>query len=470
METDRKVDDYEKQLSLKNAEIQDARNDLESMQTSLDFYLHYTEELLGLVYGLQKTIDTIHESSRWKITQPLWKIKHFFADPKETETSENQNCPKCVPSVTFTDYTDDPGRNILFIDRTVPQPDRDAGSRSIMQYMKLLVALGYTVKLFADEVNPDKKYLDSLEKCGIGVLYRSTGWKEYLAENKSRIVCVFINRPNVAVKYIDMMRKNTRAKIIYMGCDLHFLRGIREYEETGDKDALESAEKIKLKEFIAMSKADTVLMYSEYEKDIIKEEFDIDYVVVAPIYYFEDFKSIRKAAGDTKDILFVGGFMHKPNVDGIIWFFSEIWNRVKESIPDARLIVVGSNPPKEVQELAGERVDIRGYISEQELQNLYATCRVCVIPLRFGAGIKGKTIEALLNEIPVISTSVGLEGIPEIHNHIQPADNEADFADQLAQKYLNEDKSLLTSRAVSACIRKYYSRENLEQILLSIIH
>src|SRR6185369_5892949 len=140
------------------------------------------------------------------------------------------------------------------------------------------------------------------------------------------------------------------------------------------------------------------------------------------------------------DIMFVGGFAHGPNLDAVLWYIEKIHPLVLEKMPRTRLIVVGSNVPPQIQKLASASIIIKGFVSDQELEELYKTVKLIVIPLRYGAGLKGKTVEAMVNGVPFVSTSFGLEGL-QVDDWLQPHDNEQDFAKEVISLY-NDPEAL----------------------------
>jgi glycosyltransferase involved in cell wall biosynthesis len=107
--------------------------------------------------------------------------------------------------------------------------------------------------------------------------------------------------------------------------------------------------------------------------------------------------------------LFVGGFEHPPNIDAAIYLVREIMPRVWRRRADVSLTIVGGSAPREVEELAASRVDITGWVAD--LQPFLDTARAMVVPVRFGAGIKGKITQGLAAGLPVVTTTVGAEGL-----------------------------------------------------------
>jgi O-antigen biosynthesis protein len=130
-------------------------------------------------------------------------------------------------------------------------------------------------------------------------------------------------------------------------------------------------------------------------------------------YYVQ---SARNAAVplDSHDILFVAGFKHPPNEDAAAWLVEQVMPRVWAQRPDARLTLAGSHPTKRVRGLAGAQVTVTGSLSEDALLRCYQRARVAVIPLRIGAGVKFKTVEAMARGLPLVTTPVGVQGLDRL--------------------------------------------------------
>jgi hypothetical protein len=109
------------------------------------------------------------------------------------------------------------------------------------------------------------------------------------------------------------------------------------------------------------------------------------------------------------DILFIGGFPHNPNVDAAIFIAHEVMPYVWQERPDVRLVIVGYAPPQQVLALAGPRIVVTGQVPRVE--PFLDRARVFLAALRYGAGVKGKTVDALRLGVPVVTTPIGAEGI-----------------------------------------------------------
>lgn len=351
---------------------------------------------------------------------------------------------------------------LLVVDHYVPTYDQDAGSRTVFEYLKLFLQMGFQVKFIPDNFNRSE-YTPALQQLGIEVLYGpwyAQHWQEWVRANSAYIDFVFLNRPHISVKYIDFLRENTHAKIIYYGHDLHFLRETRQYELTKEPELLDSIEKWKAIELYLMRKAD-MTYYPSYVEEAFIHAIDADIRVKAiPAYIYPEVKAPRYCMEERRDIMFIGGFGHTPNVDAVQWLAQEIWPRIKKQNPSLRIHILGSHPPKELVQMDAPDFHICGFVSDAELQQFYASCRISIVPLRYGAGIKGKVIEAMEFGIPVVTTSVGAEGIAEAENILAIEDDAQAFAQRVAALYHDEEALCRMSSQGCAYIQSHFGTEN----------
>jgi glycosyltransferase involved in cell wall biosynthesis/GT2 family glycosyltransferase len=364
------------------------------------------------------------------------------------------------------------GVGILVVDYEVPHYDLYAGSRNTFMYLKLLAELGMRVWFLPDNFKRPERYSKALEDLGIEVLHGDwmrKHWQEWVMQNSDSLQYVFFNRPNITVKYLDFIKRNTQSIVVYQGHDLHYLRLTRKHIVDGDEAALKEAEQFKEIEFDIMAKSDVILTFSDYERQIICDTFKDKPVHTVPLFLYDRFQMETEPMTQRRDIMFVGSCGHKPNLDAIIWFARDIFPKVLEKIPDVVFHVIGADPPEQVQELASDNVRIVGHVSEEELDEFYRRIRMIVVPLRFGAGVKGKTVEALYKGIPLVSTTIGTEGIPGIDFIISPADDENDFADRIVSIYEDVDKLTLLSKLYSEFAKSKFSSEEAKEDLAMIL-
>lgn len=358
-------------------------------------------------------------------------------------------------------------KHLLFVDHYLPHYDQDAGSKATFQYLQMFVNMGYHVHFIGDNFwhYPETPYLEKLTQMGIEVLYGNwyvQNWQSWLKDNSKYFEYVILSRPHISVKYIDIIKEFSNAKIIYFGHDLHFLREKREYELKKEKIFLQNSKYWEKEELSLMRKSDVSYYFSNIEKDVIQEVDKSIKVDVVPLYIFNEFKTINYFSKDRKDIMFVGGFGHSPNVDAILWFMEEIFPKIKKQIPEIKFYIIGSKPPEEIIKLSSDSVIVTGFISDSELEDFYMKSKLVVAPLRYGAGVKGKIIDALYNAMPVVTTSVGSEGINNADNIMKIADEASIFANNVVELYYNEEELEYLSNLARVNCQKYFSIEYAE--------
>jgi glycosyltransferase involved in cell wall biosynthesis len=158
-----------------------------------------------------------------------------------------------------------------------------------------------------------------------------------------------------------------------------------------------------------------------------------------PCFAFDSFnQNPGQGLHERSNILFVAGFGHWPNVDGALWFVKNVLPVVQLQFPNILLYLVGSNPSEEIKSLNSSRVIVTGSVSEEQLSDYYAGARVVVAPLRFGAGVKGKVVEAMRFGVPVVTTSIGLQGLENAADGIYATDS-PDMFGEYVLRLLQDD-------------------------------
>ncbi|WP_077612314.1 glycosyltransferase [Clostridium sp. Marseille-P2415] len=351
---------------------------------------------------------------------------------------------------------------ILVVDHYVPTYDRDAGSKTTFQYLKMFLEKGYVVKFLGDNFLHEEPYSTVLQQMGIEILYgkdHQAGIWDWLKKHGDDIKVAYLNRPHIATKYADFIKNHTKMKIIYYGHDLHFLREGREYELTGDPEKRRSSEYWKSVELRIMRKAAVSYYPSYVEREAIHQIEPSINVKAIVAYVFEKFLNHIPADFEKREgLLFVGGFAHPPNADAVLWFAGEIFPLIRERLK-VNFYIVGSKVTDEIKALEqpDNGIIVKGFVTEEELSRLYAGCRIVVVPLRYGAGVKGKVIEALYHGAPVVTTSIGAEGIPESETVMAVRDEPEAFAGEVLSLYQDADRCRQMCRDTQDYIRRYHS-------------
>lgn len=360
-------------------------------------------------------------------------------------------------------------RTILVIDHYVPHYDKDAGSRSTFMWVQLMRDLGYRVMFMGANFFPHAPYTGALQQLGVEVLVGESIARHldrWLRDNAPYIDAIYLHRPHVAEQFLDHLDKMTpRPPVIFFGHDLHYLRVRREMDVTGDAELAKSAEAWRKREYAVFDRVDRIYYPSDVEVATIRAERPDLALRAIPLYVLEDREPPPYEPGDSRDLLFVGGFNHPPNVDAARWLVEDILPRVSERYPQARLHIVGSNPTEAVEALAGERVVVHGYISDEALDALYRSVCLAVVPLRYGAGVKGKVLEAIQQNVPLVTTPVGAEGVPEADTVMTIAGEAGEFAAGIVAVMDGEAAALGKLAHYPAWLQRHFSRARAADIL-----
>jgi GT2 family glycosyltransferase/glycosyltransferase involved in cell wall biosynthesis len=306
---------------------------------------------------------------------------------------------------------------VLIIDHQLPEPDRDAGSRTMLAFVDSMLHLGHVVKYWSDDPIVKEPYARLLQQRGVEVFGEPGAvlFSEWIKANGALVDCVVLSRPLIANRYIDPIREHSKAKVIFYGHDLHHARLALHAEVDGTKSMRRQASDMRRIEAAIWQRVDVSLYPSEEEAQVARAlvpgacvQAITPYILTPTAAQVAD-----EPAAHSKRLLFVAGFKHKPNAGAAEWLVRDILPHIRARAPDVHLYLVGSNPTAEVKALRSEHVTVTGTVSEEELTAHYRQASVCVVPLRVGAGIKLKTLEAMSHGVPVVATSVGMQGLPE---------------------------------------------------------
>ena len=360
---------------------------------------------------------------------------------------------------------------MLVLDHFVPHYDQDTGSRTLFQYMQLFLEMGFRVRFAGFDSTRYEPYTSELERMGVEVLSGDQSALEaWLRENGAEVAYAYVNRPHVAEKYFDLVRRLTQAVIVYNAVDLRYLREMRRAELEQNPALSEQALHLKEQELRWFRTSDVTLTVSEYEKAVLEAEVPGIRAVVVPTFFYNPPFPIGPDIPyeQRTDLSFVGGFSHSPNTDGVLWFVQEVLPLIRARLPQIRFNVIGSNPPPVIAALEGDGIHVTGYVPDEELERLYGQTRVVVAPLRYGAGVKGKIIEAIARGIPIVTTNIGIEGIPEPAEVIAVANTPEEFAVQVADLYENMERWQFTRGRQAEYSSRFLTREFAKQVLSQV--
>lgn len=308
-------------------------------------------------------------------------------------------------------------KNVLIIDSIIPEFDKDSGSRRLFKIINILLSHGFGVFLIADkkEYKYNTDYVAHYRKLGVVVYEPSidqTGafvTKETFIEAiLPKIDFAWLHRADVFKTYSQLVSSNKSIKLFYDMVDFHYLRFIREWENTKDSKTKMEAEKYLDIEVENCRLADKIITISEQDKNALKEFYSEEnkMVTIGNVHQFLDVE--KTPFKHREGLFFVGGFSHKPNQDAVLFLYHDIMPLVWKINKHIKVTIVGSYPTKDMLDLNSDRFKVLGYV--EDISEYFNTSRVFVAPLRYGAGVKGKIGQSLEYGLPLVTTPIGAEG------------------------------------------------------------
>ena len=376
-----------------------------------------------------------------------------------------------LANVTLARERGRPKRALVF-DSRVPTPDQDAGSVRMMNLLAILQELGFRIT-FAPRATERTSHTERLQNAGVECLYdpHFRGAERLLAERGTEFDLIIVSRAPVAHDILPLCEKHAPGTpVIFDTVDLHFLRMQREAALAGDPQLNRKAAEMREIELGVASRASAVVVVSSYEKQILEPELPEGHVAILSNIHGVA-ANIAPFAG-RRDCMFIGGFEHRPNTDAMLWFCAEIMPLVCAELPEAKLHIIGSNMPESVRALASANVITHGHV--ENVGPFFVSSVLSVAPLRYGAGVKGKINHSMSHGLPVVTTSIGAEGMHLVHGeNVLIADDPADFAREVVR--LSRDESLWNklSENGKANIHEHFSfaaaKRNLRDLLQRLV-
>jgi O-antigen biosynthesis protein len=328
----------------------------------------------------------------------------------------------------------------LFIDLETPRPDQDAGSYAALQEIRLFQSLGFKVTFIPENLAYLGNYTDNLQRLGIEMIYAPfyLSVQDLLEARGKEFDVVYITRYQAVNKHLANVRQYApQAKVMFCNADLHFLRMIREAIQNQDQSKLQEATKVRDMELDLMRKVDVTLSYNHVEHSVVlSHNLGTGKVVTCP--WVVDVKKKITPFEERQDIAFIGGFRHPPNVQSVKFFIQSVMPLLRQQLPGVKFLVYGSNVTPELEKMETEDIMIKGYV--ESVEEVYDHCRIAVSPLLFGAGIKGKVLDALSYGVPQVLSPVAAESTGVRDGlEVYIAQKPEDWAEKIVKLYNNQE-------------------------------
>jgi GT2 family glycosyltransferase len=359
---------------------------------------------------------------------------------------------------------------VLVVDAMTPEPARDSGSLRLCAMLGLLDKQGWSTAFLPDDGRASSHEIAVLGALSIETLCRPqvSDLPHWLRQHGGSLHAVIMSRHTVAGQYVELVRRHApQARLIFDTVDLHFLREERAAELARSTTLARQAEVSRRSELALIHQADITFVVSPHEKTLLAE--------LAPKARVEVLSNIHEVYGcgnahaKRKDLVFIGGYGHPPNSDAIHWLAREILPRLREALPDIQLHVLGDVPDAKQRELTVPGLQFHGRVPQ--LAPWLDACLASLAPLRFGAGVKGKINMSMSHGVPVIATSIAVEGM-QLSNELDVllADDATAFVDAVLRLQREEALWKRLSDNGLENVRQHFSSDAADAVLRRVLN
>lgn len=353
---------------------------------------------------------------------------------------------------------------VVFVDHYIPKQASDAGSKATIHLIDYFIEQNYFVIFWPDNLYPDDENRKILAKKGVMVVYGAefiNKFGSFIRSFESRIEKIILSRPHISIKYIPHIKGALVNKTVYLGHDIHYERMNRENRIRFNKDYIffvdnDNVKETRKQEVNLWNFCGKVAYFTQREAEIVNRMIGRNKAVAIPLFKDRqaDFEQVKRSK-TRNGFLFVGGFDHQPNKHGLIWLVSGLDKHGKDLYK--KITIVGSKIPDDFKRmLSSKGISFFENVTNERLDELYSMAAVVIAPLRYGSGFKGKVLEAIERNIPVVTTSIGYEGF-DLQSSVLPCDDVTSFVKQMQLLDVSETDRKKTSRAQSEMLKGYFS-------------
>ncbi len=365
-------------------------------------------------------------------------------------------------------------KKILVIGYVWPEPESSAAGSHMMSILRLFIKQNWQVE-FASPAQLSEYSID-LQKEGISsqaINLNCDSFDAYVSEYQPDIV-VF-DRFMMEEQFGWRVEQQCPAALKILDTeDLQCLRQARHQALKSEREFTQTDlySDLAKREIAAILRCDISLIISSFEMELLLKRFKIDASLLHYLPFMVDLSQCSetsRAFSDRKNFISIGNFRHAPNWDMVL-YLQKIWPLIKRKLPQAELHIYGSYAPPKATALNNVK---SGFLIKGRAENVFTEmeqARVCLAPIRFGAGIKGKLLDAMLMQTPSITTPVGSEGMYQQEKWPgEIADNIDEFVAAAVKLYNDESAWLSAQNHAGTLLNARYDSESLGGKLISKI-
>lgn len=372
-------------------------------------------------------------------------------------------------------------KKLLVIGYVWPEPNSSAAGSRMMQLMEIFQNIGYQITYSSPAVISDHMIdIESLGMKKIEIELNNSSFDDYVKALNPDIV--LFDRFMMEEQFSWRVDKQCPSALkLLETVDLHCLRDARHTALKNNINPyninnLELHTDTALREIASVLRCDLSLMISEVEIDVLKNLYNVDesLLLYLPFMYeaLDEQECNEKWPNfnERKNFVTIGNFRHAPNWDSVLYLKSTTWPLIRKKLKDAELHIYGSYPPKKAQQLHNPKqgFHIKGW-AEDALETL-SQYRVCLSPLRFGAGMKGKLVDAMLTGTPSITTSIGAESMHADYDWPGViTDSDENIANAAIELYENEKIWNEKQNNIIPIVNNIFNKDKIEKYFIDKI-
>ncbi|MFT4924207.1 MAG: glycosyltransferase involved in cell wall biosynthesis [Phenylobacterium sp.] len=305
---------------------------------------------------------------------------------------------------------------VLAIGYVWPEPNSSAAGTHMLSNLKTFQTQGWKVT-FATPAARSEHMVDLAELAidAVDIELNNASFDIFVAELQPDIV--LFDRFMMEEQFGWRVEQHCpQAMRILDTVDLHFLRQARHnaYKQKRPLNPEDLRSDMAKREIAAILRCDLSLIISKVEFELLQKEFSVDPCLLHHLpFMLTQLETPLPDHHQRQGFVTIGNFRHAPNWDAVLWLKDNIWPLIRKQLPSAQLHICGAYPPPKATALHAPKqgFHVLGWVKDANLEMQQA--RVCLAPLRFGAGIKGKLAEAMLNGTPNVTTPVGAEAMAD---------------------------------------------------------
>ncbi len=368
-------------------------------------------------------------------------------------------------------------RCVLFIGYVWPEPNSSAAGSQMLQLLNFFLEQNYKINFASPAAKTPHMFdLPSLDIQADSIELNNSSFDDYVSELKPDIV--LFDRFMMEEQFGWRVENNCPTALrILLTVDLHCVRearhvALKQNREMTQQDLLSE---IAMREIASILRSDLSLLISKFEFDLLINEFSIDKKLLSLVPFMlnnltrQDIQQ-RPKFSERQHFISIGNFRHEPNWDAVLYLKNTIWPLIRKQLPDAQMHIYGSYPPEKATQLNNKKENFLVLGWADDVYQVMQHARICLAPLRFGAGIKGKLIDAMLTGTPSITTNIGAEAM---HGNLDNklswngviTDDPEYFAKSAVALYKNEAAWCTMQDNGIKIINRYYDKNKISEHL-----